>query len=205
MTPGLRDHWWWRPGWRPDRRFYTWHLTFEGQEPLHRLVEAYQSALADLDGFDLIPVRWLHLTTQGIGFTDEIGRHEADAIANEAAHSLRDLPAVDLTFHRPVARHEALAFPPHPAGAVHAVRAAIRDAIATVRGPDNVPEAADQFQPHLSFAYVNTDQPAEPVLAALAEVDLPAVTVTVPAASLIVLQRDGHLYRWETLAQAPFS
>lgn len=205
MNPGLRDHWWWRPGWRPDRRFYTWHLTFDGQDELHRLVEAYQSALADLDGFDLIPLQWLHLTTQGIGFTDEIDESEAVAIADAATGFLARLPPAELTFHRPVTHTEALTLPPQPAGTPHAIRGAIRDAIAAVRGPDNVPEAADRFQPHLSFAYVNTDQPAEPVLAALAGVDLPAVTVTVPAASLIVLRRDGHLYRWETFAQAPFS
>jgi hypothetical protein len=28
----MADHWWWRPGWRPGRRMYTWHVTF-GEAP----------------------------------------------------------------------------------------------------------------------------------------------------------------------------
>jgi hypothetical protein len=27
----MRRHWWWRPGWRPGRRLYAWHLTFGDQ------------------------------------------------------------------------------------------------------------------------------------------------------------------------------
>jgi hypothetical protein len=63
----MRDHWWWRVG----RHLYTWHVTFEGQTDLHRLVRAYQARL-DLPGLDLVPVAWLHLTMQGVGFTDEV-------------------------------------------------------------------------------------------------------------------------------------
>ena len=31
----LRDHWWLRPGWRPDTRMLSWYLTFEGETALH--------------------------------------------------------------------------------------------------------------------------------------------------------------------------
>ncbi|MFD5815622.1 hypothetical protein [Streptomyces sp. NPDC127038] len=45
------------------RRFYTWHLTFEGQDDVHRLAAEYRAALAPLgDSVTLIPDRWLHLT-----------------------------------------------------------------------------------------------------------------------------------------------
>jgi hypothetical protein len=170
---------------------------------LHRLVEAYQSTLADLDSLDLIPLRWLHLTTQGIGFTDETSRYDVEAIADETTRRLADLPPVDIVFHKPVIRPEALALPPHPAGAVLAVRMVIRDAIASVWGSDSVPEAADRFDPHVSFAYVNADGPAQPALAALSTVSPPPAEVAVKAASLIVLERDDHLYRWDTFSRAP--
>src|SRR6202035_5627646 len=68
----MRDHWWWRPGWRPGRRMYAWHFTFDGETALHELVDVYQQRLAGLPGLDPIPRQWLHLTTQGIGFTDEV-------------------------------------------------------------------------------------------------------------------------------------
>ncbi|HEX6074570.1 MAG TPA: hypothetical protein VFZ32_04810 [Micromonosporaceae bacterium] len=68
---GLRNHWWWRPGWREGRHFYACHLTFDNAPDLHRLADRYQQALRPFAGLDLIPRRWLHLTMQGIGFTDE--------------------------------------------------------------------------------------------------------------------------------------
>ncbi|MEV4362688.1 hypothetical protein [Nonomuraea sp. NPDC049625] len=30
-----RGHWWWRPGWRVGRSFYTWHILVEDQPELH--------------------------------------------------------------------------------------------------------------------------------------------------------------------------
>jgi hypothetical protein len=42
----MRDYWWWRPGWRVGRQMYTWHFTFDGQDELHALVDAYQERLA---------------------------------------------------------------------------------------------------------------------------------------------------------------
>jgi len=61
----MRDHWWWRLGWRTGRSMYTWHVTFDDQPQLHELVGSYQTALAPLPGLDLIPVRWLHLYHAG--------------------------------------------------------------------------------------------------------------------------------------------
>jgi hypothetical protein len=51
----VRNHWWWRPGWRQGRRFYTRHLTFDDQPQLHALVDAYRDSFAQLPGLDLIP------------------------------------------------------------------------------------------------------------------------------------------------------
>jgi 2'-5' RNA ligase len=103
----LRNHWWWRPGWNADRRFYTWHLTFDGQRQLHQLVASYQDALSTVAGLDLIPLEWLHLTMQGVGFTDEVSPDDAHAIAEAAAAKLAALPPVELTFQRPVIWPEA--------------------------------------------------------------------------------------------------
>ncbi|MGH3921873.1 MAG: 2'-5' RNA ligase family protein, partial [Pseudonocardiaceae bacterium] len=80
----MRDHWWWRPGWRVGRRFYTWHLTFQDQEDVHRLARVYQHRL-DAPNLDLVPLRWLHLTTQGVGFTDEVSADDAARIVGAAS------------------------------------------------------------------------------------------------------------------------
>jgi hypothetical protein len=44
---------------------------------VQQFVLGYQAALNGLRSLDLIPGRWLHLTVQGIGFTDEISEGDA--------------------------------------------------------------------------------------------------------------------------------
>src|SRR3954447_24229065 len=84
----MRDHWWWRPGWRLGRRMYTWHITFDGQDQLHALVDAYQERLASLPGLDPIPRPWLHLRTQGLGLVDETPRADVERVIEAARERL---------------------------------------------------------------------------------------------------------------------
>jgi hypothetical protein len=44
----MRDHWWWRPGWRIGRSFYTWHITFGDQPAIDQLADGYAPALDGL-------------------------------------------------------------------------------------------------------------------------------------------------------------
>src|SRR5687767_5412913 len=87
----LVNHWFWRPGWRPGRRFYTWHLTFEDQDDVHSLVMEYQSALRNVVGLDFVPPQWLHITMQGVGFVDEVSNTDIAAIADAACSHLAKL------------------------------------------------------------------------------------------------------------------
>ncbi|SDN58608.1 2'-5' RNA ligase family protein [Allokutzneria albata] len=201
----LRNHWWWRPGWRVGRRFYTWHLTFEGQAELHRLVSEYQAALRGFPCLDLIPQQWLHLTMQGVGFTDEVSDADVQRIAEAAQKRLANMEPVTLTFHRPVVFEEAIVLPPTPAEAVHQIRATIREAIADVWGPDHVPESNRTFRAHVSAAYVNADGPATAITDALSKLDTEPASAEVSAASLITLGRDEHVYTWRAFATAPLT
>ncbi len=197
----MRDHWWWRPGWRAGRRFYTWHITFGDDTDLHELVKKYQAAL-DMSGVDLIPSEWLHLTMQGVGFTDEVDETDVKQIVQAARQRCADLAPFEVTFERPLVEPEAIMFRVTPAEPVRRLRAAIREAIADVWGADNVPEA-EGFAPHVSLAYSNADGPAQPFIDALGGVRAEPVTVTVRAAQLIVLNRDERMYRWTTYATVP--
>jgi len=41
----IADHWWWRPGWGPGTRFYTFHFTFQDQPVVREhAAQAYASA-----------------------------------------------------------------------------------------------------------------------------------------------------------------
>jgi 2'-5' RNA ligase len=203
--PGrMRDHWWWRPGWRAGRSMYTWHVTFEDQSELHEFVKGYQRALAPLPGLDMIPVRWLHLTMQGVGFTDEIAPKDVADIAEAARKRLAACEPVSLSIGPAQVDPEAILLHVSPSGALNPVRDGVRAAIADVLGGSGVPETED-WTPHISIAYSNNDGPAAPYAEALSTAPSAPVDLTVSAASLIQLSRDTHLYQWTTKAEVPFS
>ena len=110
----MRRHWWWRPGWRPGRRQYAWHLTFSeqavsrGLADLRRVIGGYQARLADLGGLDLVPVVWLHLTVQSIGFADEVGAGDAERIVAAVGGRCAALGPVRLTLGRAVFQAEGV-------------------------------------------------------------------------------------------------
>jgi 2'-5' RNA ligase len=200
----MRDHWWWRPGWRAGRSMYTWHVIFENQPGLHELVKGYQRALAPLPGLDLIPIRWLHLTMQGIGFTDEVAPQDAADIAEAARKRLTACQPVSLSIGPAMVDPEAILLHVSPPGALNPVRAGLRGAIADIRGGSRVPET-ETWTPHISIAYSNSDGPAAPYADAISTVTSAPVDLTVSAVDLIQLSRDTHLYQWTTKAEVPFA
>ncbi|MEU1624296.1 2'-5' RNA ligase family protein [Streptomyces sp. NPDC020096] len=197
----MANHWWWRPGWEPGRCFYTWHLTFQDATDVHRLADAYRRGLATVHGLDLVPDRWLHLTMQGLGFTDEVAEKDARAIVDAAAVRLAGIPAFDLTLDRPQITPEAIRWEARPGEPPAAVRSAIRSAIGDVW--DDVPERADGFAPHVSIAYSSSDGLAALVAEALTAVDEPPATARIESVELIMLNRDHQMYEWESFAGVP--
>jgi 2'-5' RNA ligase len=199
----LRSHWWWRPGWQVGTRFYAWHITVADQPGLHQLASRYQTELATVDGLDLIPRDWLHLTMQGVGFVDEVTHEQLSDILSSARVRLARVKPVLLRFHRPVIRPEAIALPPAPVEPVQQLRTVVREAIADVVGPDAVPDTADGFQPHISLAYVSTEQPADNTRHAIERIDAEPVDLVVTAVSLIEMHRDRRMYEWQTVEAVP--
>lgn len=195
----VRSHWWWRPGWGPGRHGYAWHIN-AGLEPLHRVATAYQDAVARLP-LDPIPLEWLHLTVQGVGFADETSDKDLAAILAATRRRLETVGPIQLTFGRPIQRPEALAIHPTPAEPLVDLRVRLRDAIAEVWGPDRVEGDVDGFQPHVSLAYVNKPGPADEIIAAIEQVSVEPVDACIDTVTLIELYRDGHLYKWRNVEQ----
>lgn len=195
------NHWWWRPGWSVGRRFYTWHLTFDGQADVHRVAQAYREALAGVPDLTLIPDQWLHLTMQGIGFVGEVDERDVQDIARAATERLGQIPAFDIELQKAVIEPEAILMPARPTEPVQAVRDEIRAAIGDVL--PEVPERADGFRPHVSVAYSAGDGPAAPIAEALANSEIAPAKAHITSAELIVIHRDNHMYEWKTYARAP--
>ncbi|MFJ8158393.1 2'-5' RNA ligase family protein [Streptomyces sp. NPDC094468] len=200
----MRDHWYWRPGWGVGRRFWTWHLTFEEQDDVHRLAAEYRSQLAPLGSrLTLIPDRWLHCTMQGIGFVGETAQADVDAVVAGARDRLAAVPAFDAEIGPATVDEEAVILPLRPGQPVQDVRNAIRTAIGDVL--PEVPESADGFFPHMSVAYNAEDGPSAPVVEALSSRKFQAARARITAARLIVIHRDRQMYEWETYASVPLS
>lgn len=189
----LKDHWWWRPGWRAGRHVYAAHFSFSHSPELRELAARQQKALAGVEGLDLIPPAWLHLSMQEIGFLDEIPAARAEELFEAAAQALATVPPPVVTFREAVVRTEAIYLPATPAEPVAAVRDAFRSAMAEVLG--TVP-AAGPFRPHVSVAYVNRDQDSGPADAALAALDPEPVTVTLHHVDFMTYHRDNRMYEW---------
>lgn len=197
-VPLLKDHWWWRPGWKPGRHFYACHFTVGGLPQIRRLADSYQEALADIPGLDLIPAQWLHLTMQGLGFVDELDRAQVEDLSAALAEALRAIDPPTVTFSEAVVRPEAVYLPAQPTGGIEAVRTATRKVIAATLGPDARLDETAGYRPHVSVAYSNRDQDAAPVVAALSRVHPTPTTATLRRVGLLTFHRDNRMYEWTT-------
>jgi hypothetical protein len=151
---------------------------------------------------DLIPAKWLHLTMQGIGFTDEISGPEIDHVLTSLRKRLLGSEPPTVTFHWPTIEHEAVYLLAQPAEPLRRLRLAAYDAIAAALSDRVFQEsrsAVSQYHPHVSAAYINTDGPTKPIIDAIESLDPAAiqpVTVTFAQASLLVFHRDHKMYEW---------
>lgn len=194
------DHWWWRPGWRIGRSFYTWHITFVDQPDVRQLVTDYAPVLAHLPILDPVPPQWLHLTLQGVGFTDEVARIETDRVVFAAQKRCSGLAPFSVTVGPAGVGRETIQMSVRPVEPLAELRRAIRSAIGDVWGHHNIPEPEDGFRPHVSLAYSNTTGPTEPLAEALRAHPEHTADVTISSVSLIDLNRDNQAYEWTDVA-----
>ena len=96
----MADHWWQRPGRRPGRELYHWHMLFHDQPEVRKLAATAHERLAGLAGLDMVPLEWLHLTTYIVGFVDEVPRHRVDAMLREARRLLAGVPPIPIGLGR---------------------------------------------------------------------------------------------------------
>ncbi len=197
----LREHWYWRPGWRQGRSFYTWHLTFDGQTALFDLARRIQ-AILDLPGLDAVPMEGLHLTMQGVGFTDEVSSEDLAAIVAAARDRCAALAPFRLTLGPVDPDPEALALLVCPWAPVERVRLAIRDAIGSVWS--EVPEPLDGFRPHVTVAYSGASVPVDEIRERIRALrDVAPISVDIGEVQLIALNRDERVYRWDVVESVP--
>ncbi|GAA1600442.1 hypothetical protein GCM10009789_63380 [Kribbella sancticallisti] len=192
----LRNHWWWRPGWQTGTRFYAFHLAVGSCEDLAGLVAQYQDAVQGIAGFDPIPREWLHITMQGLAFVDDISAEDLASVVKTTRAALREVEPFTLIFSRPLIRPEALVLVPEDVQPLNDLRDIVRSAVGKALGQGVIDLGTTDFQPHVSFAYVNADQPAAEALTALEGVESTATSFHVDEVPLIEMHRDNRMYEW---------
>jgi 2'-5' RNA ligase len=194
----LANHWWQRPGRRPGRAQYHWHVLFHDQPKVHELAALAQRKLAGLPELDLVPLQWLHLTTLVVGFADEVRDSSVDVMTATALSTLADVAPIEVTLGRVFYHPEAVVLAVEPLGALTPVLAAVQTATteAGLAGHTDT----EPWLPHISLAYSNGPGPAGPIIAALGT-RLPATQVTISSVSLVAQTQVGHSWQWRPVAE----
>ena len=191
----LTDHWG-RPGWTPGRRSYHWYITLADQPALMDLAQRCHQALAAF-ALDPVPPDSLHLTLCRVAFTDEATEEEARSVAAAASQRVGTPGPLRLTVGPLTGSPGAIRFTVSPWEPLVELHDKLIEARAAVLGG---PACASVFRPHVGIAYSNRTMPASPVRAAVEPLRrLPPVEVTAEAAHLVILRREDHAYRWESL------
>ncbi|WP_461157080.1 2'-5' RNA ligase family protein [Saccharopolyspora tripterygii] len=199
----VRNHTRWRTDWHAGRTGYAWVLPLADQPSLRKLVNDYQYALRDLPGFDLVPLEWMHILVQEIGFTDEVDSSRIDTLLEATRPKLAGVLPLTLAFHHAVVLPESLALPAEPQSSVLDLRAAVREATSEVLGSDAVPSEPEDIDKHVSLAHSTTDGPAIFAIATLQATIVESATAKVSALSLVKMSRDHSSTEWETIAEVP--
>ena len=195
----VRNHWWWRPGHAEGRHFWACHLILDDQPEFRQLADDYQQPLTGLPGMDLIPAQWLHLTMQGIGFTDEVTADELGHLDHALTTALAAVEPPTVEFRYLTIQREAVYLKAHPAAALTPLRRAAHDAALSVLGPERFTEtSADVAKclPHVSIGYIAYDGDPQPIAGALSSLTTRTVAVTFTKADLLEFHRDRRMYEW---------
>ena len=195
-----KDHWWWRPGWRLGRSFYTWHITFADQPDIWRLLSHYAAPISKFSTLDPVDQDGLHLTIQGIGFTDEVGLPVVEQIVDATRLRCSKLEPLRLQIGPPKVDPESVQMPVRPPDQVISLRLALRQAIADVWGAENTPETMDGFRPHVTLAYSHGSASMPEIESSLHIAGSLTGDALISAVSLIELNRDRKRYEWTETA-----
>jgi 2'-5' RNA ligase len=196
----MQDHWVLPPGTEPDRAELMWFMRFGHDAHVTGLARLGQDKLAGLDGLDLVPAEWLHMTTLIAGFADKITVSQIETMTGRARQLLASTPPVTVTLGRILYHPRAVMLGASPAEALQPVLAVCQAATLAATGqPGRLYH--DPWIPHITLAYANSPGPARPVIEALGR-ELPATQVTVTSVSLIS-QAPRQRFTWHSVCEVP--
>jgi 2'-5' RNA ligase len=194
----MASHWRQRPGRRPGRLLYHWHMLFHDQPEVRRLAATAQAKLAGLPGLDMVDEQWLHLTTFVAGFADEVPQASVDAMVAQARQTLAGVAPIPVTLGRVIYHPEAVVLAVEPPEALRPVLDAV--AAATCSAECDGHAATEPWLPHVSVAYSHGTGPTAPVIAALGQ-RLPRTEIAIGSVSLVGQTQVGRSWQWQPVAE----
>jgi 2'-5' RNA ligase len=197
----MTDHWVIQPGADPRRRQLMWPMTLGADRTVIELAGQAHRRIAGIPGLDLVPSRWLHLTTLTSGPADDIAPGALAAMIEEAQHLLAAIAPITITLGRVLYHPRAVMLDAGPAGPFESVIKAVRTA--TRPAGSSTALYHDPWRPHITLAYSNAARPAAPVIEALGR-SLPARQVTIRSVSLVT-QSPGQRWTWDLIADLPLA
>jgi len=168
---------------------------------MDHLMSHYAAALSARKGLDLVSRSGLHLTTQGVGFADEVSASDVGRIVDQARRHCATLTPLAVNVGPAHIEPETVKMLVLPAEAIIQVRLALRRAIGDVWGESKVPESMANFRPHVTLAYSNVNGPSGEILAALEACGPRVERVKIHSVSLIDLNRDHKRYEWSEVVK----
>jgi hypothetical protein len=163
--------------------------------------------LAGLPALDLIWQEWLHLTVQGIAFTDELDAGQAEKLVAGVRDELAVQPSCAFTLSPPLVGNDGVYLPAAQPQQLADVRESVAAAAGRMLAPRSLyalpGQGNGEFVPHVSIAYANGEVPRETVVDLLSRVDVPSVTVRVHSVSMINLRRDHRRWAWTDAVKIP--
>jgi 2'-5' RNA ligase len=192
----MTDHWAIQPGTDTSRQQLMWPITFGTDEAAAELARTAHERLAGIPGLDLVPPRWLHLTTLTSGPADDVTPDQLTGMIKEAKRLLAAIAPITITLGRVLYHPRAVMLDAGPDGPFQPVIEAIETATR------NAGYAAalyhDPWRPHITLAYSNTTRPAGPIIEALGR-NLESSLVTIRSVSLVA-QSPSQRWTWDHIA-----
>ncbi|MGW2308651.1 2'-5' RNA ligase family protein [Actinomadura luteofluorescens] len=185
----------------PGQGTLYWHILVGDHPEARDLAHTAQKRLAGFHGLHMTPPEWLHITTLVVGSTDEIPAEQQLDMLAAASELLAGFRPVDVTLGRILYHPEAIASEVQPADPLRQIRKALQTATLKVTGREGHTEGL-AWTPHMTLAYSETEQPAQPLITALGR-ELSTSEFTINAVTLVVQQGPERLWDWDLVGQAP--
>jgi 2'-5' RNA ligase len=198
----LIDRWYNRPENNPGGGTTYWHILLGTNRPLRAMVKTAQERLSSFPGLHMTPLQRLHITILVAGSADDIGNDGMAEMLAKANSLLTNVPPVGITLDRVLFHPEAIALQVRPRSAlIPILEAAIAATSAVTGGQGANVGCVESWIPHVTLCYSTACQPAGPIVSALGK-QLPAVTVSVEALSLVIQRGAERLWDWHQFGNA---